>query len=248
MKDEPTPQQPPLPEAASAGPGQVVVEPTPLPGTRPAGFRDTSLTRPHAGCLELRPSLAAHCFGLAYLLIGAICSFPLLLVAFSNDFRFQFRADDWQALFDSDRWFLWLVLVAPLLGLWFLGVGVCKLLFGGRRLRFDLDTGWVSAGTVRVRRIHPLQKVVAVQIAFGGMRTALGRTTPFKTYQLNAVLAHSAEVLEAFGDLLSSVLGPSSNPRLNLTHHPDLAWTRRAARELANFLQVPLVDQTGNGE
>src|SRR5262249_25885347 len=153
MKDKPTPRQPPLPEAASAGPGQLVVEPSPLPGTRPASFRDNSLTRPRAGCLELRPSPAAHCFGLAYLLVGAFCFFPLLLVAFSNEFQFQFRADDWQALFDIKRWFLWLFLVVPLLGLWFLAVGVSRLLFGGRRLRFNLDTGWVSAGTFRVRRI-----------------------------------------------------------------------------------------------
>jgi hypothetical protein len=221
-------------ETVSLGARQVVVEHSPLPDTQPAGFRDKTLAHPRKGCLELRPNRTARCFGLVWLLLGGLCSIPALGLLLGGWKGFPLR----------------MAAIVSLMAVCFLALGVYKLVRGGHHFRFDHDTRRVSEGVILVRDVCALGDVLAVQVVFGGRHTALGRTTPFRTYQLNLVLDYPWEQLAGFreeGDA-GVFAGDARSHRLNLTHHPDLVWTRQAGRELADFLRVPLLDQVGATE
>lgn len=100
-------------------------------------------------------------------------------------------------------------------------------IFGLTSPRFDFD---LDAAAVRVRCLPrrtdiPLPDVLAVQVADGGMQ-ATSKGVPYQTWQLNLVVA-----------------GPEG-PRLALSSHSDRTWTCSAARRLADFLSIPLLDPT----
>jgi len=82
-------------------------------------------------------------------------------------------------------------------------------------------------------RRRPLAEIIAVQIIEGGWHTAKGqhgmRITYF-TYQLNLIL------------------DDESVPRWNLTNHAHWDSTWQSGRDLADFLNVPFMDQVSEEE
>jgi hypothetical protein len=95
-----------------------------------------------------------------------------------------------------------------------------------RQFNFDLDRQEMTVRPVAVQR-RPLAGVLAVQLIEGGwhsVRNDKGVTTTYFTYQLNLVL------------------DDARRPRLNLTNHSHWESTWQMGQELADFLQVPLLD------
>jgi hypothetical protein len=114
------------------------------------------------------------------------------------------------------------------IGVLFVAVGLLLLLFGFRA-RFDLNNGEVTYGYPGFRRTRPLADILAVQLIFGGWHSSTDELS-YQTYQLNLVLDDPAQ------------------PRACLTNHANLSWTRWAAARLADFLDVPLLDQLPPGK
>jgi hypothetical protein len=99
----------------------------------------------------------------------------------------------------------------------------------GDRVVFNAATGRMTYGWWG-RQGRPLTDVLAVQLIPGEVQRHLGEEGgEYQTYQLNLVL------------------DDARCPRFNLSDHADLAWTRRAGAELADFLGVPLLDQLPEG-
>jgi hypothetical protein len=96
------------------------------------------------------------------------------------------------------------------------------------RLRFDRVSGWMTVGCFGLRGKRRLSDILAVQVVKAGVKKDPGSENPALTYQINLALTDS------------------NAPRRNLTHHTDRTWTREAGRRIADFLQVPLVDQIGD--
>jgi hypothetical protein len=140
------------------------------------------------------------------------------------------------------------LLLAPL-GLLFFGLRLRGLwheirsqvrnLCGASRVRFHRGTGLMTFGPLWSRQSRPLSDIVAVQILShivpperipppGGHRSPRRRSV--KAYQMNLVL------------------DDAYTPRVNVAFNGDQSWTRRAGKQLADFLGVPLVDQTQGTE
>ncbi|HVS34842.1 MAG TPA: hypothetical protein VMS17_04615 [Gemmataceae bacterium] len=103
------------------------------------------------------------------------------------------------------------------------------------RDRFDRRTGLLTLGWSGFKGKHPLEKVLAVQLIPGGLveRSPLSSFWGGEhhvSYQLNLVIADARE------------------DRLNLTDDTDLEWTRQAGQQIADFLDVPLIDQIADGD
>jgi hypothetical protein len=102
------------------------------------------------------------------------------------------------------------------------------------RDRFDRQAGRLTLGWFGLKGTYPLARVLAVQLIPGGL--AQKTPAPFRrggecvSYQLNLVMA------DAYED------------RLNITEDADLAWTRQAGQQVADFLGVPLLDQIADSE
>lgn len=84
-----------------------------------------------------------------------------------------------------------------------------------RQLRFRLRFSWP--------RERPLDGVLAAQVLAGEVYSS-DEGPDYQQYQLNIVLD-------------DAVL-----PRLNVSNHPNLEWTRASGRQLADFLGIPLLD------
>jgi hypothetical protein len=117
-----------------------------------------------------------------------------------------------------------------------------------RWVRFDRRTGLMTISrrpfgfrqTLQVVRSRPLTDIVCIQLLYAGWQSEnveIGEPgTPgsvidrsYHSHQLNLVVNDSGE------------------PRLNLSSHADVKWTREAGQRLAGFLRVPLVDQLPQG-
>ena len=112
------------------------------------------------------------------------------------------------------------VLLPILISLGFVSLGA--YIFAGRRVRFDRGAGLLTYRGFWTPRTWPLRNVLAVQLIDGGWHH--GKKRRYYTYELNLVL------------------NDPQTPRLNVSCHPDQAWTRDAGRRIAAFLQVPLSD------
>ena len=116
-------------------------------------------------------------------------------------------------------------------GGWFVGgigavFAVIFALIGVLRRRFEFDRG---AAVWRVRRLgshrrYPLDQIRAVQLIHGGWYGG-GDRPKFNTYQLNLVLTDPAV------------------PRVNVTNTANWEATWNMASVLADFLDVPLLDE-----
>jgi hypothetical protein len=139
-------------------------------------------------------------------------------------------------------------------GLVFFGVG-CFLILGllglaflswmsrGVWVRFDRQAGLISHsrrpfGFLRAPRVYqtvPMTNVICLQLIYNGFHSdeyEIGdgdrktyRTDQYHAYQMNLVLEREGQF------------------RMNLAHHSDWEWMRRAGGQLAEYLKVPLVDQ-----
>jgi hypothetical protein len=130
------------------------------------------------------------------------------------------------------------VVILGLLGLAFLG-----WMSSGNWVRFDRQAGLISKsrrpfGFRRAPRVYqtvPLADVTCLQLIYngfhadayeigGGDQKTYG-TDRYHAYQMNLVLEREGQ------------------SRMNLAHHSDWEWMRRAGGQLAEYLRVPLVDQ-----
>jgi hypothetical protein len=102
------------------------------------------------------------------------------------------------------------------------------------RDQFDRQAGLLTLGWFGFKGTYPLANVLAVQIVPGGLvdqpTGRFGRIRERVSYQLNLVVADGYE------------------DRVNLTDDSDLAWARQAGQQLADFLNVPMIDQVADGE
>ncbi|HVS37740.1 MAG TPA: hypothetical protein VMS17_19415 [Gemmataceae bacterium] len=102
------------------------------------------------------------------------------------------------------------------------------------RDHFDRKAGLLTLGGFGLKGKYPLDKILAVQLIPGGLvnRTpgVFGGGREHVSYQMNLVMA------EAYQD------------RLHLSDDSDLKWTRQAGRQIADFLDVPLLDQIADGD
>ncbi len=110
----------------------------------------------------------------------------------------------------------------------FLIVGLVLLLYG-YRARFDRNNGEMTYGFTGFRRTRPLAEVLAVQLIDGGLQDSSDGPS-YRTWQLNLVL------------------DDASQPRVCLANHAHLSYTRWAGARLADFLDVPLLDQLPPGK
>jgi len=111
-----------------------------------------------------------------------------------------------------------LVLVGAFVGLIFVTIGTLQWVLP---LRFEFDA---AAGQLRLSRPgrrwqRPLRDVLAVQLIEEPRSRRIGIT-----YQLNLVLDDERQ------------------PRVNLSNHTDREATREVARELTQYLSVPLLE------
>jgi hypothetical protein len=102
------------------------------------------------------------------------------------------------------------------------------------RDHFDRRAGLLTLGWFGLKGTYPLAKVLAIQLVPGGLvdkaPAPFGRGVERVSYQLNLVIADTYE------------------DRLNLTNDFDLAWTRQAGQQVADFLGVPVIDQIADGD
>ena len=202
----------------------VTVECRPLQETESGNFRTRRLVR-HGEQLVLRPSHGARLFALMLLVTGA--GFVAMGIAAPSFWR------DWPAeLGGVLGTIVWNVLypIVWLAALLFSGCGLL-ILFGTSGLVLDRKTGrlhYVPNQKWRSAR-RPLTDIIAVQFIRGEMHSAVvASEQPYRTYQLNLVLDDPAE------------------PRINLCDHTDVAWQLETGREIAHFLDRPIIDQVSD--
>jgi hypothetical protein len=97
---------------------------------------------------------------------------------------------------------------------------------------FDRSGNVVQRRRIWIDRWTTLDQIVAIQVCYGGtyLKSAdTGRGSQriaYPSYQVNMVLH-----------------GPHGLMRETLAHHGDLPWIRAAGRQLADFLNVPLLNR-----
>ncbi len=96
----------------------------------------------------------------------------------------------------------------------FFGLVVGARLLGVRSFTFDSNAREVRYRLMFARRRRPLDAVVAVQL-LPGVVYSDDEAGDHQQYQLNLVL------------------DDAETPRLNVSNHPDLAWTRASGRKLS---------------
>jgi len=104
---------------------------------------------------------------------------------------------------------------------------------GERMLRvssfsFDRSAGQMRCRVRLSRHGRPLDDILAVQMLEGTVYSS-DEGPDYTQYQLNLVL------------------DDADMPRINVSNHPDLAWTQECGRRLADFLDVPLLEQVPDG-
>lgn len=105
------------------------------------------------------------------------------------------------------------------IGLLFAGIGLA-MLFRSKTFDFDRQRGILTVG----KQTWRFAEIMAVQLLFGG-RHSSDECGSYATYQLNLVFKDAEKT------------------RMNICNHDDLDWTRKTAAQLAEFLEVPLLDQ-----
>jgi hypothetical protein len=113
-------------------------------------------------------------------------------------------------------------LLSTVVGLGTLAIGISLWVFP-RRFTFDRSSGLLRISWPERRRLRSLGDVLALQLLRGSARSR--KRGRYAVHQLNLVLDD---------DL---------NPRQTLTNHGNREASRRIAAELAEFLNVPLLDE-----
>jgi hypothetical protein len=95
------------------------------------------------------------------------------------------------------------------------------------RNQFDRRMGLLKIGWFGLKGSYSLKKVLAIQLIPGGLVFKAGG--PFKSAR--EVVSYQVNLIVAGAD------------RINLTDDSDLRWTREAGGQIAEFLDLPLLDQ-----
>jgi hypothetical protein len=148
------------------------------------------------------------------------------------------------ALWEGSWWGLvFVIMSAPFLGLIVViarstlnGTGPQRFQFDRRKGKLIIDRRHGLGKEFQPQAIRPLSDIVALQLLYSGYHSILntsdgGPTTheQFHTYEMNLVL------------------GDSQQSRLHVCTHADWNWMRQIGRKLAEFLEVPVVDQLCQG-
>jgi hypothetical protein len=116
----------------------------------------------------------------------------------------------------GDRLPTWLLALLACFSLLWLLLWRFDILFGARRVRFDTGTGRMTVGPLWSRQCRALSTILAVQLLKGD---------PVNLYQINLAL------------------DDGNTPRMQVALAEDRAWAQHVGKRLADFLEVPLVDQ-----
>jgi hypothetical protein len=128
-----------------------------------------------------------------------------------------------------------------------LGFVLLSWLSTGTWIRFDRRAGLISLsrrpfGFRRAPRVYqtvPLAEVVCVQLIYNGFHT--------EEREIGVDDRKSYQTIQYYAYQMNLVLERDTQGRMNLAHHSDWEWMRRAGGRLAECLQVPLVDQLHHG-
>lgn len=114
------------------------------------------------------------------------------------------------------------------IGALFAGVGLGMIVLA-KRIVFDRGREeWYVGGMLRGESARPLSQILAVQLLFGGRHYS--NKSSYVTYQLNLIIDDESE------------------PRINLTNHANVSATTEAAKAIAGFLEVPLLDELSESD
>lgn len=197
------------------GSREIDVEQSPLPG-RGMHFK-FSVNRPEEGQFRLLPARGVRVLGWTLCVLG----WPVLILGLFGLFK-QF------VMFVQNRLMLEdvvTVLVLLSLGFPFAYFGTALL---GPRFLFDTTSRELTIRSFGRTRRRPLRDILAVQMINAGLFGSKNSDGDerFVSYQLNLSLDDQSE------------------PRLFLAYNPDLADMEMKAKQLADFLNVPLLAAT----
>jgi hypothetical protein len=229
---------------------KIDVEAKPIATNTSAGFANGRLSRGGADCLVLRPGMGEYLFAVLLILLG-LGGTTGGAIAIAQSAGLQYLAFGVLVLTVGSAWFFYTLFYAP-------------------RIAFDRGKGTMTSSGIDRGRPRPLVDVVAVQINLGRALSNIDsqwssdplrmemRYRRIETYEVNLVLDDhrggvfsvdeqtSAELdfagMAAVGQYLRE--SQASSRRLNLTNHNKLRKSRQMARQLAEFLGIPLVDHT----
>jgi hypothetical protein len=191
-------------------------------------WASATLTRPSAARVVLRPPAQV------YRKVG--CSFAAgavgLAVFGTAAASVELRAHVIPIL--GDRLPTALLVVLAVLCLFWLLLWNWVLLFGGRRVSFDTHTRQMTYSPLWSRHSRPLSHIVAVQLLSEILTVNL---------QIPTRSAGPVETKQVRRFPMNLVLDDPNTPRINVADSEDEDWTRRAGKELADFLGIPLIDQ-----
>jgi hypothetical protein len=187
-----------------------------------ASFCTRKLVQVSSGRVEFRPTTAGRVIPLIFLVVG-LAALAFVVYALSNDV--------------GDSPFITIVPLA--VGCLFAGGGGTLYWFMTRRIAFDQGTGcfWkggstpISVADIESRKdTAPLAQIHAVQLISEFIETARrssrgsGSSSRYYSYEINLVLKDGS--------------------RINVVDHGDLARIQQDARQLGQFLDVPIWEVT----
>lgn len=202
--------------------------PMPLAGVRD---RAVELEADESGALVLRPRRGSRRRGI---ILGLLVLIPGLFgIGVSMYLLYQEAVG-----FGRVLWWIGLLILVALLGLVFL-----SWLSSGTSIRFDRESGLITHsrrpfGFLRKPRVYQttsLAEVVCVQLIYNGFHS--------EYQEMGAGEQSSLQLVQYYCYQMNLVLKRDAQPRMNLALHSDWAWMRSAGGRLAEYLQVPLVDQ-----
>ena len=219
-----------------AGARDIAVDNFPLPAANGWDGSNRRVELKHQGgdCMVLEPSKTAWLRTIVVVLVLSLANITMVLFMLVQGFD---RSIGW-----GERAIL---IVGPLLFFALLFVGL--LVPGSMRRwhRFDRANGlltisrrpfWFFWGPLQMVRSHPLEDLAGVQVIYCGIQD--------ETLEFGEPGTPGSVVYRQYHSYqLNIVRDDKSEPRLNVASHADGQWMREAGRRLADFLNVPLIEQ-----
>jgi hypothetical protein len=218
------------PVTIDRGNRSVAIDIWPLPIAGSAS-RDVELRQPHPDCLELgaRKKKARWSLLLAAIPVAVTIAGGIAVNA----------AEDRTLGIITAAFFVVLGLLL-LLAMWYSST---------QCIQFDRRTGAMRVlrkprhgrREDKVIKSRPLADIVCVQLLYGGFHTVTTTNTSTEPYQ------GGTQTEQFYSYQMNLVVDDPKEPRFNLTSHSDWQWMRQTGTQLADFLQVPVVDQLYHG-